>query len=107
MKSVFTPDNDVGGNRWYSRDLEGMRKSVEGSSTERSGFAPFALDADAEPANPGGWPKGGVTEIRLSNPHLQYVMTWYGIALTLVAVFFVFARQRLADLDIRQRTDIE
>lgn len=103
-KSLFTPDNDMQGNRWYSRDLEAMQKSVERARAAASpdapaaGFAPFALDADAEPSNPGGWPKGGVTEVHLSNPHLQYVVTWYGLALTLVAVFIVFARQRLAEL---------
>jgi surfeit locus 1 family protein len=66
---------------------------------ETSPVAPFAIDAEAEPGNPGGWPKGGVTEVRLSNPHLQYVVTWYGVALTLIGVFIAFARQRLAALE--------
>ncbi|MGQ0456429.1 MAG: SURF1 family protein [Hyphomicrobium sp.] len=106
VKGMFTPDNDLNGNRWYSRDLEGMRWGAEGPpSPERlaamppARYAPFALDAEAEPANPGGWPKGGVTEVRLSNSHLQYVVTWFGLALTLIGVFVAFARQRLAALD--------
>ena len=102
QKGWFTPDNDVTGNRWYSRDLAGMRASLANApdtvpDTEPK-FAPFAIDAEAEPANPGGWPKGGTTEIRLTNSHLQYVVTWYGLALTLIGVFVVFARQRLTAL---------
>ena len=59
-------------------------------------YAPFSIDAEAEPANPGGWPKGGTTEVNLPNSHLQYVVTWYGLALTLLVIFGVYARQRLA-----------
>jgi surfeit locus 1 family protein len=58
-------------------------------------YALFALDADALPANPGGWPQGGVTYVALSNRHLEYAGTWYGLALTLVGVFVAFARGRL------------
>jgi surfeit locus 1 family protein len=97
-KGWFTPDNDVASNRWYSRDLTGMRSSLTDAIGTEPNFAPFAIDAEAEPANPGGWPKGGTTEIRLTNSHLQYVVTWYGLALTLIGVFVAFARQRLATL---------
>ena len=46
---------------------------------------PFFLDADATPVA-GGFPKGGVTQIDLPNNHLQYAITWYGLALALEAV---------------------
>jgi surfeit locus 1 family protein len=49
---------------------------------------PMFLEADATP-NPGGWPKGGVTVIDLPNDHLQYAITWFGLALV-VAVSFGF-----------------
>jgi surfeit locus 1 family protein len=71
------------------------------SSEKQQPYAPFSIDADATPANPGGWPKGGTTEIHLPNPHLQYVITWYGMALALIGVFAVFASQRLKELDDR------
>ena len=58
-------------------------------------LAPFYVEADATP-NPGGWPQGGQTRLELPNNHLQYALTWYGIALTLVAVFAAFARRRVA-----------
>jgi surfeit locus 1 family protein len=36
-----------------------------------------------------------VTRIVLSNRHLEYAITWYGIALTLVGVYLAFAVNRL------------
>lgn len=105
VKSTFTPANDTAGNRWYARDSWAMRWGSEPepppeklSLMRLEGYAPFTLDAEAEPANPGGWPKGGTTEIHLFNSHLQYVVTWYALALTLIGVFAVFARQKLAAL---------
>lgn len=105
---LFTPPGDVAGNRWYARDLDAMRWGAVGTPAADelvlSGarpIAPFAIDAEAEPANTGGFPKGGTTLVRIPNNHLQYVVTWYGLALTLVGVFLVFARQRLAALDAK------
>ena len=40
-------------------------------------------------------PKGGVTRISLPNRHLEYAVTWYGIALTLIGVYLAFAISRL------------
>lgn len=105
VKNSFTPDNDAKSNRWYARDTWAMRWGAAGQPSPEQlatmrlqGYAPFSLDAEAEPANPGGWPKGGTTEIRISNSHLQYVVTWYGLAATLAVIFAIYARQRLAAL---------
>ena len=100
----FTPPNEPANNIWYWRDLVAMRAA----STPQPGKPrpdqpivpppldlPFAIDAEAEPANPGGWPKGGATNLRLPNRHLEYAVTWYGLAVTLIGVFLVFARGRL------------
>ena len=100
--SLFTMARDDKVNRWYWRDLPGMESAAQpaGASVEAdpsTAFAPFSIDAEAEPAN-GGFPKGGTTEIHLSNSHLQYVVTWYGLALTLLVIFAVYARQRLGQL---------
>jgi surfeit locus 1 family protein len=101
-KATFTPDNDYKNNRWYSRDIDAMRWGTSGppsaaalATMKLRPYAPFAIDADAKPENPGGWPQGGVTYVALSNRHLEYAGTWYGLAFTLVGVFFVFVRGRL------------
>ena len=105
VRGMFTPVDDGKGNRWFSRDTWAMRWGEAGppppdklALMRLQGYAPFSLDAEAEPANPGGWPKGGTTEIKISNRHLEYVVTWYGFALTLLLVFIVYARQRLEKL---------
>jgi surfeit locus 1 family protein len=54
---------------------------------------PLVIEADERP-NPGGLPVGGLTRITLTNNHLQYAVTWYGLALTLVAVYVAFSLHR-------------
>lgn len=102
-RRAFVPDNDVKANRWYVRDTWTMRwgeqtppEPQQFASSKATAYAPFSIDAEAEPANPGGWPKGGTTELHIRNAHLQYVVTWYAMALTLLGVFAAFARQKLA-----------
>jgi surfeit locus 1 family protein len=102
VKATFTPDNDFKTNRWYWRDLDGMRWGARGTpdaaalaAMRLQQYAPFFVEADAAPANPGGWPQGGVTYVAISNRHLEYAGTWYGLALTLIGVFAAFAHGRL------------
>ena len=40
---------------------------------------------------PGGLPQPGKLVVNLPNHHLQYAVTWYGLALVLVVVFAVWA----------------
>jgi surfeit locus 1 family protein len=93
-KSLFTPQNDAAGNLWYWADIPALTASAfpQGSAVS---VLPFVIEADAQPLPPGGLPKGGVTRIALPNRHLEYAVTWYGIALTLVGVYLVFAINRL------------
>jgi surfeit locus 1 family protein len=92
-KGWFTPDNDPVRNIWFWRDDKAMlRAAFAGSEPPH---VPFFLEAEATPANPGGWPKGGVTNINLPNHHLQYALTWYGLAIALIGVYFAFVRGRL------------
>lgn len=91
-KGVFTPDNDPAHNLWYWPDVA----ALQGSAFGRGASAlPVTLDADAEPAPPGGLPRGGVTRLALPNRHLEYALTWYGLGLTLIGVYAAFAAARL------------
>lgn len=94
VKESFTPDNDQGRNLWHWRDLTGMLASV--SEGGRQPWIPFFLEAAAEPGNPGDWPRGGVTIVKLPNRHFEYALTWFGLALTLIGVYAAFLRARLA-----------
>ncbi len=88
--SFFIPANVPAQNRWFVRDPLAVAAA---RGLDR--VAPFYVEADATP-NPSGWPRGGQNRLNLPNNHLQYALTWYGIALTLVGVFGAFARRRLA-----------
>jgi surfeit locus 1 family protein len=85
----FSPENDPARNAWYRRDPGEIARALK---LER--VAPFTIDADATP-NPGGLPEGGRTRINFPNDHLQYAITWFGLALALAGVFAAFAWQRL------------
>ena len=43
----------------------------------------------------GGWPKPGKLEVRLPDDHLQYAITWFGLALALAGVYVVWLARRL------------
>jgi len=80
--SVMVPDNDEAANIFYWKDLDRMAASA---GLPAKNVLPFFLDADATPVA-GGLPRGGVTVINLPNSHLQYAVTWYGLALALLGV---------------------
>ena len=65
---------------------------IEVDRLQRS--APFYVDADGTP-NPGGWPRGGQTQLTLPNNHLGYALTWFGLAGALIGVFAFYAWTRL------------
>lgn len=93
VKGWFDPEPDTARNAFYWRDLAGMAAPL--GEQDRARLLPFFVDAAAEPANPGGWPKGGVTRLDIPNRHLEYALTWFGLAGALVAVFAAFAWTRL------------
>jgi surfeit locus 1 family protein len=81
----FSPADDPAHNVWYTRDTPAIA-AAEGIRP----LAPFYVEQEA-PVPPGGLPQPGKLVVKLPNNHLQYAMTWYGLALALVAVFAVFA----------------
>ena len=91
----FLPANDPGRKEWFVRSVADMARA---DGLER--VAPFYVDADASP-NPGGWPRGGQTQLTLKNDHLGYALTWFGLAATLVGVFAVFAWRRLSGRELQ------
>jgi surfeit locus 1 family protein len=90
-RNAFTPADDPARNLWFARDPQAI-----GRFHKLDRVAPFLIDADASP-QPGGWPRGGQTPLNLPNNHLQYAVTWFGIALTLIGVFAAFAWRRVTD----------
>ena len=77
-------------------------KSVDGLWTRRNPVAfadeagletsPFYVDESAVPGR--DWPRGGTTRLEFTNRHLEYAWTWFGLAATLVGVWFAFSLQK-------------
>ncbi len=93
-KAFFEPANDPAHNQWFFRDIPAMAAGLPLSQGRK--LAPVVVEAEAKPAPPGGWPRGGVTRLVLPNRHLEYALTWYGLAAALAAVFAMFAQERLS-----------
>jgi surfeit locus 1 family protein len=83
----FAPENVPDRNVWFHVDVPLMRK-LAGASPDAK-LDSFFLEADGT-ANPGGLPVGGQTRLDIPNDHLQYAITWFGIALALVGVYLAF-----------------
>ncbi len=97
-KGLFSPAHDAGRNLWFWRDLNGMADQAFGvGAAPRKQVLPFFIDAAAPAAGTTlapGTPRGGVTRLELPNRHLEYALTWYGLALALIGVYIAFARSR-------------
>ncbi|MEP9378217.1 SURF1 family protein [Aquabacter sp. CN5-332] len=87
--SWFVPANDPTRNAWYRRDPEEI-----GRARGLKEVAPFVIDANGAP-NPGGLPQAGETRLSFPNRHLEYALTWYGLAATLIGVYIAFVITRL------------
>ena len=84
----FVPDNEPDNRTYYWKDLQMMADNAE-IAPDR--LLPFFVDASRSDL-PGGLPQGGTTIIEFPNNHLQYAITWYGLAAALIAVagFFLY-----------------
>lgn len=83
----FAPDNVPERNVWFHVDVPLMRRMAGGKSDPK--LDSFFLEADSS-VNPGGLPIGGQTRLDIPNDHLQYAITWFGIALALVGVYLAY-----------------
>jgi surfeit locus 1 family protein len=82
-RNAFTPADDPDANVWFTRDPEAIGEAL-GLGPE---LAPYYVDLFYDPDLPGGLPQGGETELSFPNNHLQYAVTWYGLALALAVIF--------------------
>ncbi len=81
----FTPNDDQAHNLWFSRDPRSIAAAKGLGSV-----APFYVEQET-PVPPGGLPKPGKIVVELPNNHLQYAVTWFGLAAVLVVVFVTWA----------------
>jgi surfeit locus 1 family protein len=87
-RNLFTPADEPDKDLYFTSDPAAIAAHFGLSQA-----APFVVDADATPVA-GGWPEGGTTEIDIPNNHLNYALTWFGLAVGLLAVFVGYLRGR-------------
>ena len=82
-KNWNSPAADKQKNVWIVRQVDEMAAFLD---LDVAQTAPYWIDL-TRGQGIGGLPQGGETRITFTNTHLQYALTWYGLAMVLVLVF--------------------
>lgn len=85
-QTMFVPDNEPERNNWFWRDLDGMAAAFGQSADD---IYPFFVDLQL-PGPEDDLPRPGTTRIKLSNRHLSYAITWFGLAAGLAGIYLAF-----------------
>jgi cytochrome oxidase assembly protein ShyY1 len=93
---TLTPAENAGKRLWFTRDHLAMARALgwgEGGKT----VAPFYIDLES-PLPESGVPKPGPLKVRLKDDHMQYAITWFGLAGAVMIAFAVWwrAQRRMA-----------
>jgi surfeit locus 1 family protein len=84
---LFTPNDEPEKNLWFVRDPRAIAAAKGWEEV-----APFYVEQEA-PAAAGGLPRVGRLQPNLPNNHLQYALTWYALAATLVVILVLWLRR--------------
>lgn len=90
VPGTFTPVNDPAKDIWYWRDAAAMLAGVAVPGKPQTIF----IDQEASDV-PGGWPRGGVTNLDLPNRHFEYALTWFAFAATLAVIYAIYMTKLL------------
>ncbi len=95
QRQMFTPADIPAKREFFIRDPETMARALD---LDPALVAPLFVDAERASATDATPPVGiDAREMiaRIPNNHLQYAVTWFGLALTLIGVYAAFAMSRL------------
>ena len=95
-RGFFDPDNDADGNLWYWWDVPAMLSSVAIAPDLQ--VAPFILQ-ELPGSDPNRFPRAAGPEVQLRNNHLQYAITWFSFAATLLVIAGLFIRKQRKPTD--------
>lgn len=91
VAGTWTPHEDRAKRTWYLRDQHSMAQVLGWGEV-----APFYVDLEAPvPAN--GLPKPGPLGVHLKDDHMQYAITWFGLAAAVGIAFAVWLLRALAE----------
>ena len=83
---ALTPSENLDKRLWFTRDTNAIARSLGWGQV-----APFYIDLES-PAPESGIPKPGPLELHLKDDHLQYAITWFGLACAVVIAFGIWMR---------------
>lgn len=81
--SWFRPVEQSADGLWFVRDPARFAQNA-GVTTVPFYIDSFEIDGRV-------WPKGGTTRLNFNNRHLEYALTWFGLAATLMGVWLAFS----------------
>jgi surfeit locus 1 family protein len=82
---VLTPKENTAKRLWFTRDHLAMARAL-GWGEGGKQVAPFYIDLE-QPVPASGVPKPGPLEVHLKDDHMQYAITWFGLAIAVVMAF--------------------
>ena len=83
-KNLFTPNNNIKEDFLYSVEIDNLKKSLNKNIYPLLIIQTSKTNKDIIPND---------FEVRLPNNHLQYAITWYGLALFTI-IFFLYYRKK-------------
>lgn len=86
----LTPPENPAKRLWFTRDHLAMARTLGWGEGGRP-VAPFYIDLEA-PVPESGIPKPGPLTVHLKDDHLQYAITWFGLAGVVMIAFAVWWR---------------
>ncbi len=91
IRAWVLPKNDTVKNTWYTLDLP-MMKAHTGLENLNTGFyIKLIQEGEVLPST---------KELKIHNAHLEYAVTWYGLALVLLVMYIIFGIQRAKELGL-------
>jgi surfeit locus 1 family protein len=83
-KNLFTPNNNIKEDFLYSVEIDNLKKSLNKNIYPLLIIQTSKTNKDIIPND---------FEVRLPNNHLQYAITWYGLAIFTI-IFFLYYRKK-------------
>jgi surfeit locus 1 family protein len=84
-KNIFTPNNDIKENIWFSINLEDVQKITD---KKFSKFIVYLEDKNIK------MPKPKKITIDVPNNHLKYAITWYSISISVLFYYLYFRKKK-------------
>jgi surfeit locus 1 family protein len=85
---ALTPQENVAKRLWFTRDHLAIARALGWGRNGRQ-IAPFYVDLE-QPVPESGIPKPGPLQVHLKDDHLQYAITWFGLAGAVLIAFAVW-----------------